>query len=366
MQENQISDQNSAATVLLDGHRPLADGLFIRSAGCLLRIRSNSPPLLRRLRGYFHSVLGEPGPDAMEVIAIEREAVQTGLEFHHWRREPGKTGRKDSYVDLPQARLIRKVRTGMLFLQCQDSPIAAGPCLRHDNQLINFINSQLMNWLQQRQWLICHAAGLVWQGRALGLAGLSGGGKSTLMLHLMDRPQMRYLTNDRLFLRAESRQVQARGIPKLPRVNPGTLVGNPRLRQLVRPDQIAAWRRLAEDDLWQLEEKHDVFLDRIYGPDCIAEQAPLAAFIVLNWDRQDTSPVLLQQVELNRRPDLLAALMKSPGPFYQDASGRFLQADDTQPAEKYLQALAGVPVYEVRGGLDFQGLIPQCLEVLAS
>ena len=44
-----------------------------------------------------------------------------------------------------------------------------------------------MNWLQHRQWLICHASALAAEGHGFAVAGLSGGGKSTLMLNLLDR-----------------------------------------------------------------------------------------------------------------------------------------------------------------------------------
>ena len=68
------------------------------------------------------------------------------------------------------------------------------------------------------------AMDLVYRGKCLGIAGFSGGGKSTLMLQLLDNDEVSYLTNDRLFIHAGSGQIMARGIPKLPRINPGTIV----------------------------------------------------------------------------------------------------------------------------------------------
>ena len=48
--------------------------------------------------------------------------------------------------------------------------------------------------------------------------------------------------------------------------------------------------------------------------------------------------------------------MKSPGPFYQYADGHF-HADDTAfDHAAYLQALHGVPVFEVTGGIDFPAI----------
>ena len=48
--------------------------------------------------------------------------------------------------------------------------------------------------------------------------------------------------------------------------------------------------------------------------------------------------------------------MKSPGPFYQYADGHF-HADDTAfDHAAYLQALQGVPVFEVTGRIDFPAI----------
>ena len=177
----------AVAPTLIGDALPLGRALHLGLEGWTLRIRSNSDALLDKLARYFaHVTVAETEPD-MDVLAIEREAPELDVAFTDWKREPGKTGRKDSYVDLADGRLLRKVRTGMVFLQSETQRIAAGPCLRYDNQVINFINAQYMNWLQHRGWLICHAAGLVRNGRGLGIAGFSGGGKSTLMLHLLEQ-----------------------------------------------------------------------------------------------------------------------------------------------------------------------------------
>jgi HprK-related kinase B len=205
------------AGALQDDTRLCADELYLALGECTLRLRSNSTELLAVLTDYFSHVASDARTPDIDIIAIERDAPELGLDFIDWKREPGKTGRKDSYVDLPGGRIVRKVRTGMVFLQSNRQRIAAGPCLKYNNQVINFINSQYMNWLQNRGWLICHAAGLVYRGKCLGIAGFSGGGKSTLMLHLLDNDEMSYLTNDRLFIHAGSGRIMARGIPKLPR-----------------------------------------------------------------------------------------------------------------------------------------------------
>ena len=190
-------------TSMLTQDHPLCDAsLTLVTGEFCLRLRSNSSQLISQLAEYFsHVVTTESRQADVEVIAIERQAPDLPIDFIDWKREPGKTGRKDSYFDFAGGRLLRKVRTGMVFLQSARQLIAAGPCLQYDNQLINFINSQYMNWLQQNGWLICHAAGIVHNNRCMAMAGLSGGGKSTLMLNLLERDDINYLTNDRLYIR---------------------------------------------------------------------------------------------------------------------------------------------------------------------
>jgi HprK-related kinase B len=353
------SDAGSVAPLLLGDAQLLDTPLTVCVNGCSLVIRSNSRPLLERLAGYFDHLPQTTQPEALEIIAVERSVCDSGLPFIDWRREPGKHGRKDAYLDLSDGRLVLKVRTGMLFLQSRSRRIAAGPCLEHDNQLINFINSQLMNRLQQRGWLICHAAALGHDGSALALAGFSGNGKSTLMLHLLESPGYHYLTNDRLFLQAGKSGVMAVGIPKLPRINPGTLVNNPRLAPMLSAQRQQALRQLSTEALWALEEKHDVDVMRLYGEDRIdtSTPLPLAALLILNWSHGVEARTSVRSVDLTARRDLLPTVMKSPGPFYQDLSGRFQQDDDPLPEADYLQLLRRVEVFEVTGKIDFECLL---------
>ena len=355
----------TSAVSALRAEAPLCtDELYLALGGCILRLRSNSAELLTLLRDYFSHVACEPLPHDIEVIAIERDAPELGIDFIDWKREPGKTGRKDSYADLPGGRLVRKVRTGMVFLQSERQRIAAGPCLKYNNQVINFINSQYMNWLQNRGWLICHAAGLVYRNKCLGIAGFSGGGKSTLMLHLIDDDEVAYLSNDRLFIHAGFGQVLARGIPKLPRINPGTIVHNKKLQGLIPARQRKALLRLPAAELWQLEDKYDVPVERIYGPGRIMPEAPLSAFLILDWQHDSELDLQLEQVDLMLHRDLLDALMKSPGPFYQYPDGSFQQDTAAFDNAAYLAALQQVPVYVARGRVDFSALSDRCLHEL--
>jgi HprK-related kinase B len=359
-----VASARDAAMILMQGVVLCEAPLQLTIGDCNLLIRSDSPSLLERLAGYFQHLPKGVGLANFELIAIEGDRIETGLAFVDWRREVGKSGRKDAYVDLRDARLVLKVRTGMLFLQSEPWRIAAGPCIAYDNQLINFINSQVMNWLQQQDWLICHAAALILGGHGIALAGFSGGGKSTLMLHLMEHPQACYLTNDRLFLRPRGGRVEAVGIPKLPRINPGTLVHNPRLSPLIDEQRREQLLELPQQALWELEEKFDVDVVRLYGQNRIDTSTPtlLEAMVILNWSREASAPVKMTKVDIGQRRELLEAVMKSPGPFFQDSLGEFIGDDAPLQPEPYLELLKGVPIYEVTGKIDFNALSGVCIK----
>ncbi len=350
---------------LYNGANLCDEALYLILGECTICIRSNSKEHIQVLTRYF-SHFSRPAQDPdIEVVAIECEKPNLGVKFIDWKREPGKTGRKDSYHDFDGGRLVRKVRTGMVFLQSKSQCIAAGPCIRYTNQVINFINSQYMNWLQNRGWLICHAAGLVANGRTLGIAGFSGGGKSTLMLHMMENPQINYMTNDRLFINAKNDKVVAAGIAKLPRINPGTIVHNPRLHALIPTARRESLLAMPKGELWELEEKYDVLIDPIYGANRITLEKQLSAFLVLNWKRNSDKQLMLQKVDLAKRRDLLTvAIMKSPGPFYQFTDGSFFSDEMPLNQQAYLDTLANINVYEVSGGIDFEAMAGQINELL--
>ena len=358
--------EESAVSALQAKASLSADELYLALSGCTLRLRSNSMELLAVLADYFSHIACEPVAHDIDIIAIERDAPELDIDFFDWQREPGKSARKDSCADLPGGRLVRKVRTGMVFLQSERHRIAAGPCLKNSNQVINFINTQYMNWLLNRGWLICHAAGLVYRGRSLGIAGFSGGGKSTLMLHMLDDDEVTFMSNDRLFIHAGSGQVEARGIPKMPRINPGTIVHNETLHSLIPAQRRKVLLRLPAAELWELEEKYDAPIDRLYGPGRITAEAPLSAVLILDWQRDSDRELQVERVDLAARPDLLGALMKSPGPFYQYPDGSFQRDTAVFDDSAYLHALEHVPVYVATGRVDFSALSERCRhEILA-
>jgi len=181
------------------------------------------------------------------------------------------------------------------------------------------------------------------------LAGASGTGKSTLALQLLARG-CDYLSNDRVLLRREGAGVRLLGVPKLPRVNPGTLLGVPGLAATLAPSDRARYSALPAAELRSLEHKHDVDVAALFGSGRMALSARLEAALVLAW-RFDAGPARLERVELARRPDLLESLMKPVGLFYEPDPAE--RPADFSP-RRYLECLAGVPVLCLSGGVDFE------------
>jgi len=343
------------STELIQNYTLLERALFLQCGDCIIQLQSNSSPLLDELAHYFRHISIAPAVTDMSVIAIDCQDPDLAYPFQDWPREAGKKGRKDVFYDIEGGRLIRKFRTGMVFLQSETHRIAAGPCLENPNQVINFINNQHMNWLQQHHCLICHAAAVVYNNKAYAIAAFSGGGKSTFMLRLMDNDNINFLSNDRLFIRDEN-GVTAEGIAKLPRINPGTIVTNPRLQGLISEKDREQLLALPQQQLWDLEQKYDVDIENIYGEGRIAGAKPLQAFIVLNWQHGSEDDCQVTKVDLNKRRDLLAPIMKSSGPFYQNKTGHFLTKDNALNEQNYLNILSQVSVYEVSGKIDFAAL----------
>jgi HprK-related kinase B len=105
-------------------------------------------------------------------------------------------------------------------------------------------------------------------------------------------------------------------------------------------------------------------MDQVYGPGRVVPEAPLGGYLVLNWHGDSDAALRVDPVTLDKRRDLLAAIMKSPGPFYQYPDGSFHRDDAEFDEQAYLDALQGVAVYEVRGRIDFDALAGICLEEL--
>ncbi|WP_299816022.1 HprK-related kinase B [uncultured Roseibium sp.] len=343
------------------------DPVCLTVGGFVVEVRCVSETLLAELLRYFQHVISVPCKPDMTVHVLGPAELPFMVDYTDWTRDPGKTtGRKDAVCDLENGRLVSKVRTGVNFLQATEWAIAFGPTETNPNQVINFINTQILNHFQREGWAVCHAAAVRTAHKGLAISGLSGGGKSTTMLRLMEIAGTQYVTNDRLLVRNSGNRTDALGIPKLPRINPGTIVTNARLTGLIDEEREEELRNMEPDELWHVEEKYDLFIEDIYGPGRIAHETGLTDFWVLNWSHDSDEATSVKKVDLKDRADLLSAIMKSPGPFYQLPDGSFWCNRSPVDTAAYLHALAGIQVWEVSGQIDFDALFDEGALLLGS
>lgn len=344
---------------------PTTERLPLCFGGHRIDVETNSAALVERLRGYFRGFdEGRAGrPADLVVRAHQVETPDLGLAYQEWSREPGKQTRKEAFVDLEDGRAVHKVRTGMQFLVGSDLRVAIGDCLANDNQVINFVNFQYTSYLMNQKLALCHAAGVVHEGRGLAMAGISGAGKSTLALHAISAG-MDFASNDRLLVGPAESGIEMTGVPKHPRINPGTALANPDLRAIVPETRRTELEALPREALWDLEEKYDAQIDLLYEGDRIVLHAPCRAFLLLTWSHRNDAPARFAEAKLADRPDLLEAIMKSPGPFYLPNEGPAPTGYEPPDPAPYLAALDGLPVYEASGGVDFEAGVAFCRSLL--
>ena len=350
---------------------PARFSLRLRLEELTLDVRSNSEAVADDLRGYFKSFVeaDATGPADLEFLLLEAPAQEPPVALAVKPHAPGKRADKERFADVPGGgRVVRKQATGMLFLFGEAANIAVGPCAQNRNQLVNFLCARYMERRLAQGWMLGHAAGVArpgHNGKSLALCGFAGMGKSTLALHLVARG-LDFVSNDRVLVEPASggRVAILHGIPKHPRLNPGTALGNPELAALLScalPEAArSAYAGLAPEALRGVEDKYDAAIDACFGPGRFRLAAPLAGVVVLNWSHGGGA-LSTRLVDLGQRPDLLEALRKAPGVFYLPEA---LAGRARLTPEQCLEALAGVPVLELGGGSDFEAAAAACEEFL--
>lgn len=334
---------------------PVRRSLHLMIPGCRVRIDCSDQYLLNFLFDYFKEFVADPeGPENSPWMVINVHETPEPVK-PPVRLEPtagaGRTTIKYAKADLSDGRVVQRLASRLVFVFGGKINLAAGPCLANTGEVIHFINSRYMERMLCQARLLVHAAGvLLPDGRGLALAGPAGSGKSTLALHLMNLPGTAFVSNDRLMIKKEPAGLSMTGIARHPRVNPGTVLGNPSLKAVMDPDEAARYQDMSSEALWQVENKFEVFIHRSFGPGRFRLDGPLHTLVVLNW-RRSPEPVRIEEVSILERPDLLPTFMKQTNLFFHPT-------EDTCPrikndAADYLDLLSDCQVFEITGGIDF-------------
>jgi HprK-related kinase B len=351
---------DALVAALVAAHPP-ALAVELRFAATGVVVRTNSAALVAELSAYWREFLAPAGDDAVVVTALETAPPRFATALVEPPLERGKKRIKERYLDLPDGRIVHKVRTGMVFAFGDGRHLGFGPCEANANQIVNFVNNRLISLRLLEGDALCHASGVALGDVGLAMAGFAGAGKSTLSLHLMDHePRLRFVSNDRVLVAREAAGVRMRGIPKHPRINPGTALANPRLSHIVAAADATRFRAMPPDELWELEHKYDALIDECFGPSRFIPAAGLSGFVVLAWSRHNPDPTSLEVVAVHEHPELLEAIMKPAGLFHLP-EGRSGGAPLPPDPAHYRRVLADVPILAFTGRVDFDFARDACL-----
>jgi HprK-related kinase B len=334
--------------------------LSLRFADVPIRVTTNDPDVRTRLASYFRPfVIGDDAAPLAEVSLIQGRIPVDG-EFVDVTRDGGRRP-KEATRDVPGGRLVLKRVTGVLIGLWPSGAFAAGDILANLNQGINLVNNCYAKVILRRGHVLLHASAVSRDRRTAVLAGPPGAGKSTSALHLVEAG-FRCLSNDRVLARPTGETVEALGYPKQPRVNPGTLLGHPRLSTLLAATDRAALAALPPGELWDFERKSDVDLDSIYGDGTVELRGRMAALVLLRW-RRDGRGLGVRRLDVDEALAALPLVYKNLGAFDLDRAPGAPVADAER--EQYRELFARVALVEITGGVDFGALTGIVKDLLA-
>jgi len=328
---------------------PSTEVLTFSFLGVALSVHTNDPRVASGLDRYFAPFrMSVPAREALPIYALQGTPIYDPLSLDDVARQgPSRTVKEASY-NVPGGRIVVKRRTGVVVYIAEPDHCVVGDLVRNLNQAANVISMVFAKAMLRRGYVMLHASAALGEEGGVAFAAQSGAGKSTMALALVEAGYQ-FVTNDRLLVRLDNGQVEMVGVPKIPRVNPGTLLRLSRLTALLPPEARRRYEHMSPDALWATEEKRDVEVDRIFGPGTFQLTGRLRVIYLLAW-RQGEVRWEVHPLEPAVRRAALRRMVKRVG--VQD-----LQPPAPAAQEAALDAMAdAIPVYEVTGQPDVGAL----------
>jgi HprK-related kinase B len=315
----------------------------------VVEVHFNDLGLQQKLLKYYQKFVVKACSPHATVIALNDLSVAIEIPMITKQPDPGKTKIKEKFCDEGERRIISKIITGVDFFYDFHRFVATGPLLDNDNQLVNFINNIYMDiQLILNRGQLFHAAALCSEKKGMGMAGQSGKGKSTLCLKMLGEG-IHFVSNDRLMVSQNQEALLMAGIPKYPRINPGTILNNTKLVNMISAEDRERYESLPNDSLWELEEKYDGIIEEHFDDCNFILQAHMDYFVVINWDRNSDHSMTIDEISLRERRELLPHIMKAPGILVPKSRKRL----EPLKEEDYLNLLDQCTVLELSGSVNF-------------
>lgn len=351
----------SVESVLDQARATCEKPLLLNFAGYVVSFLTNSEKLKSYLADYYKHFLGSDA-DAVHCVVegLQVPSVTIDGDWIVKHPDPGKSRVKEHILVTDEGNVINKVLTGVHLFFIRDRRVAAGPLEDNPNQVVNFINNMHLDHMLGDSGQLFHASGACIGNDGLGMAGLSGKGKSTLALRLLQNG-MNLVSNDRLVVDVIEDQLTMQGIAKYPRINPGTIMNQPELTHLPSAQDRSRYEAMSLDELWNLEEKYDAFVEETFGC-AFPLTARMKMFVALDWDRHSSKAVTLTRRDPAQCRGLVETVMKSPGVMLPVAGERIPQA----LVEPYIELLQHCEFYVLSGGVDFDDAAAQIKTELMS
>lgn len=222
--------------------------------------------------------------------------------------------RKDAFLQIGPFLVIKKVRSGLRYIVSRGRRAVwfEEASISDWNSVVNVVNDVLsLVWIDAGFLLLHAGAAATKEGGVVIIASSSGSGKTTALLRLLGEG-FRYVSNDRVLAGFVGSSVQAIGFPKLPRVNPGTIFSDPRLRMLLNHEEIDQLASLGQDGLWNLEMKRDIPVQDVYSHGIAKPWGELKGIVFLEWSRNSKEDLRIEPLSKEDLPLFGRKTLKIP------------------------------------------------------